>query len=220
MSDSDSFLDEVTEEVRRDRMIGFLRRHAIWIAAGLILIVGGASVWEWRKAQARAEAEARGAAIWAALEAEGAEAQLAALTDVDVPGPDGAALLALHRAAAATQADDRDTAVEELRTIAGRADVSPALRDVARLKLVAVGQGIVDAAERLDILVQLTAEGHALRGLALEQQALIRLEQGDVPGAVADLRSIEDDPRAGADVRSRARQLVVVLGGDEVTKDG
>ncbi|MSU88972.1 tetratricopeptide repeat protein [Rhodobacteraceae bacterium 2CG4] len=221
MSDYDSFLDEVTEEVRRDRMIGFLRRNAIWIAAAVILIVGGASAWEWRKAQARAEAEARGAALWAALEAEDPAAQAAALDGIDMAGSgDGAALLALHRAAIATQADDREAAVAALREVAGRADVSPALRDVARLKLVGAGHGIVDAEERLDILQQLTAEGHALRALALEQQALIRLEQGDVPGAVADFRAIGEDPRAGADVRDRAQRLVVVLGGDEVREDG
>ncbi|MHA3980332.1 tetratricopeptide repeat protein [Halovulum sp. GXIMD14794] len=226
MSDSDSFLDEVTEEVRRDKMIGFLRRNAIWIAAGLVVIVGGASVWEWQRASARAEAEARGAALWAALEAEGSEAQMAALDGVSLPGDDGAALLALHKAASATGAGDREAAVASLREIAGSASVSQALRDVARLKLVAVGQGLVDAEERLDILQQLTAEGHTLRGLALEQRALIRLEQGDTPGAIEDFRLVGEDPRAGASVRDRAQRLVTVLGGtdapggEEVSEDG
>ena len=40
MSDSDSFIDEVTEEVRRDRLFGYFRRYG-WIAAVVIVVVVG-----------------------------------------------------------------------------------------------------------------------------------------------------------------------------------
>ena len=36
MSDTDSFIDEVTEEVRKDRLYGYLRRYG-WIAVLVIL---------------------------------------------------------------------------------------------------------------------------------------------------------------------------------------
>ena len=56
MSDTDSFIDEVTEEVRRDRLFGLMKRYG-WIAAlAVLLIVGGAAWNEWRKAQDRAAA--------------------------------------------------------------------------------------------------------------------------------------------------------------------
>jgi fermentation-respiration switch protein FrsA (DUF1100 family) len=42
VSDTDSFIDEVTEEVRRDRLFGLMKRYG-WIAAlAVLLIVGGA----------------------------------------------------------------------------------------------------------------------------------------------------------------------------------
>ena len=48
MSDTDSFIDEVTEEVRRDRMYLLLRRWG-WVGVvAVILIVGGAAFNEVR----------------------------------------------------------------------------------------------------------------------------------------------------------------------------
>ncbi|MGR3466542.1 MAG: hypothetical protein ACU0CI_01575, partial [Shimia sp.] len=69
MSETDSFIAEVDEEVRRDRMMGYLRRYG-WIAVLLILIiVGGTAYNEWSKARSEASAQATGDALTAALEA-------------------------------------------------------------------------------------------------------------------------------------------------------
>ena len=58
MSDTDSFIDEVTEEVRRDRMFNLLRRYG-WIAVvAVLLLVGGAAWNEWRLSQQRTQSEA------------------------------------------------------------------------------------------------------------------------------------------------------------------
>lgn len=214
MSHPDSFLEEVTEEVRRDRLIRFLRRNAVWIAAALILIIGAAALNEWQKARARAAAEARGDALFAALEAETPAERRAALADIEVPGDDGAAFLALHRAIAALAEGDRAAAADLLRGVASSADVSPGMRDVSRLKLVATTHDSLGAEERLDILDQLIVEGHALRALALEQRAMIRLAQGDRTAAVADLTTIADDGAAQEPVRNRAEDMLMVLGAD------
>ncbi len=49
LSDSDSFIEEVSEEVRRDRLFGLFRKYA-WIPILLIIIiVGGAAFNEYRK---------------------------------------------------------------------------------------------------------------------------------------------------------------------------
>ena len=60
MSDTDSFIEEVTEEVRRDRLYKFLRKYA-WVGIlEVVTIVGGTAYLEFKKAQARTEAEAVG----------------------------------------------------------------------------------------------------------------------------------------------------------------
>ena len=78
MSDTDSFIDEVNEEVRRDRFYFMLKRYG-WIAVlAVILLVGGAAWNEYQKAQARAEAETLGDAMFAALSAEDTAARASA----------------------------------------------------------------------------------------------------------------------------------------------
>lgn len=51
MSNPDSFIEEVAEEVRRDRMSRLMRKYG-WIGVlAVVLIVGGAAFNEYRKAQ-------------------------------------------------------------------------------------------------------------------------------------------------------------------------
>ena len=57
VSDTDSFIEEVSEEVRRDRLYKFLRKYA-WVGIlAVVTIVGGTAYLEFQKAQARTEAE-------------------------------------------------------------------------------------------------------------------------------------------------------------------
>ena len=70
MSETDSFIDEVTEEVRRDRLFRLCARYG-WIAVlAVLLLVGGAGWNEWRKAEERERRRPSGDAILAALERE------------------------------------------------------------------------------------------------------------------------------------------------------
>lgn len=215
MSQPDSFLDEVSEEVRRDKMVQFLRRNALWIALGILVIVGGAAFMEWQRASQRAAAEARGDAIWGAFQQEDAAARAAALQSVELEGADGAALAALQVAAAHLDADDRDAAVAALTSVAVNGDVSEPLRDVARLKLAGAARDMA-VSERLDVLEPMLVEGHAMRGLALELRAMIQLGAGERDAAIADLNEIGNDPRAPSQVRDRADQMLVILGADPV----
>lgn len=58
MSNSDSFIDEVTEEVRREKTFGYIKRYGWIVGLAVVVVVGGAAWNEWNKAQAQAEAEA------------------------------------------------------------------------------------------------------------------------------------------------------------------
>ena len=68
MSNNESFIDEVNEEVQRDRLFQLMRKYG-WIGVVLvILLVGGTAFNEYRKAQARAAAQSLGDAMLAAIE--------------------------------------------------------------------------------------------------------------------------------------------------------
>ena len=68
MSDTDSFIDKVSEEVRRDRLFVLMRKWG-WIPILLVvLLVGGATFNEWSKARWRSSAQALGSDIMDAVQ--------------------------------------------------------------------------------------------------------------------------------------------------------
>ena len=208
MSNPESFIDEVTEEVRRDQLYARLKKYG-WIGVvAVVVLVGGASVNEWIKARAEAQAQATGDAILAAVEAETPGARLAAIDALEADG-DRAALIAL---VAAAEAGDPVLADQRLAALAGDANLPALYRDLAQLKR-ALLPDVLDAAGRIEILTPLTAAGGAFRVLAEEQIALAELERGETEAAKARLEALLSDTEASEALRRRASQLIVALGG-------
>jgi hypothetical protein len=209
---TDSFIEEVTEEVRRDRLYGYLRRYG-WIGIATVLIlVGGAAYTEWRRASARAEAEAAGDALYAAAEAETATARAEALAALEVAGPAAAPALMLE-AAALAEAGEIEAAAAKLAVLADDPGHPRAWRDLAALKRVILLGPALPPADRLSVLEPLASAGAPYRVLAVEQQALARLESGEREESVALLQALLDDQEASLGLRLRAAQLMVALGG-------
>lgn len=212
MSNPDSFIDEVTEEVRRDKMFAVLRRYG-WIPALIVIAaVVGAAVFEWRKAVNRTEAQAFGDRLLVALEYNDPQARLDALSDIEVEG-DKAAVVQFLRASEAQAVGNTDLALRDLSAIADNNALPQSYRQLALLKLTMLGAGTTPIAERRATMEQLAAPGQAFRPLALEQLALLDLEGGDRDGAISRLRSILDEPDVSPGLRQRASQAIVALGG-------
>ena len=136
MSDTDSFIEEVNEEVRRDRLYGYLRRYG-WIALlAVVLIVGGAAWSEYRKAQNRAQAEGLGDAMLAALAKNDNTDRAAALAAVKAGSPSSSAVLRLLTAAEQVESGDSVSAVETLNAVAVDGEIPPIYRQIAQFKSV------------------------------------------------------------------------------------
>tara|TARA_R100000322_G_scaffold1819_6_gene1881 strand:- start:11296 stop:11934 length:639 start_codon:yes stop_codon:yes gene_type:complete len=209
LSNPDSFIDEVTEEVRRDRLYGFFRKWG-WVGVLLVVvIVGGAAVNEYLKARDARQAQETGDALLTAMDTEGAEARLSALDAVPAEG-DAAAVIDLIRAA---EAEDAVTADGILASIESDAALPTLYRDLATMKRVLLPDSPMSAADKAAALEPLTTPGGPFRVLAEEQLALADVAAGDSEAALARLQSLMDDAEAGDAVRDRASQLIVALGG-------
>ncbi|RBO54287.1 hypothetical protein DSD19_02525 [Rhodovulum sp. BSW8] len=212
MTNPDSFIQEVTDEVRRDRLFAWMRRYG-WIAALIIVGLVGAAAWrEWSIARQEAAAQALGDSILDAIEIRDAAARAEALGRIGADGPAGA-LVALLAAAEAPDAAGRIAATERLDAIAADASLPPYLSDLAALKLVLMRGSDMTPEARLAALEPLAAPGRPFRTLALEQMAYAEIDADRTDAALDRLRGLLDDAEASADLRQRASRLIVALGG-------
>ncbi|QXI62777.1 hypothetical protein CP157_00457 [Paracoccus marcusii] len=202
---SDTFIDEVTEELRRDRLYGAMRRYG-WIVVLVIVAVVGFTAWrEYSAAQDRAAAQAWGDAILAAE----AENDPAAVLAVDPRGSAGRrALTGLLAAGAQTDPDARAQALQ------GVADAQPdsVLGELAQLKLVMAQGAEMDAAERDAILTRLSRAGAPFELLALEQKAVALIGAGRPEDAITLIRQIQDKDGLTEALRRRLSEMMIALG--------
>jgi len=189
VSNPDSFIDEVSEEVRRDRLFGYLRRYG-WIGLVLVLlIVGGAAAWEWRRSQIEAQAQARGDALRAALAEPDAAARVAALEPVAQAEP-GAPVAALALAAEQQAAGESAAAVATLDALAGHGETPEIYRDIAALKSLLIDSertaedrlmaldAPIDEDLRMVLLRAMKPEGRTVESLLPHSQSLKPIIQG------------------------------------------
>lgn len=211
MSDSDSFINEVTDEVRRDALYGYLRRYG-WIAVLVVVgLVGGAAYNEYTKARTQSAAQAVGDQMLDALSADGAEDRAAALAAIDAVGP-SAAVAALLTAATQQDAGQIEAAAQTLGGLVVNADVPEIYRDLAALKAAMLSSE--DTAARMAALEMLAQPGASFALIAREQIGLMQVEAGDADGAIATMRLISEDAGVTRGLRDRAQTLIVALGGD------
>jgi len=105
VSDSDSFITEVTEEVRRDQLFGYVRKYG-WIAVLCVVVLVGGAAWnEYNKAQTTKAAQATGDALLSALQLDEPASRAAAVAEIAGEGPT-AAITALMTAGLHVEAGD------------------------------------------------------------------------------------------------------------------
>ncbi|WP_439140298.1 hypothetical protein [Roseicyclus sp.] len=210
MSNTDSFIDEVTEEVRRDRLFALMRRWG-WLAVLVVVgIVATAAWFEYSRAQERAASQAFGDALLVALDGPDATARVAALSAIATQTPEARILVALLAAAeTAPGAPEAADVAADLRAAAEAGDLPRRYRDLAVLKAEMLAPS--DPASARLIFDVLAAPGAAYAMLAEEQLALLDLRGGDTAAALARLEVIARNAAASPGLQERAAQLIVAI---------
>ncbi len=195
MSDTDSFIEEVSEEVRRDRLYKVLRKYA-WVGIlAVVTIVGGTAYLEFQKAQARTEAEAVGTAIIKALDISNSEERAEELKKVEVSNSEAKAIVAMLLAAEEISLENYEAAS-------------------ASLNAILISHGNIEDNLILAGFKEMASPGNPFRLLAEEQIALLMLKTQDFEAAVDTLKSILEDAELTDTIRQRVSQLLMSLGVD------
>ena len=211
MSSTDSFIEEVSEEVRRDKLFAKMRKYG-WIAVLLVLLLVGGTVYrEFSIAADKKRAEEAGDAILAALELESNADQAKALAKIQPPDDAAMAIIGLLQAATSASASGNSSGVDILESLE-TSGLSEAYLQLVNFKKLLLADGALSTEVRTSELEAISASSSPYRLFAEEQLALIDLSSGDQEAAIKRLTDIFEDASASSSLRQRVSQLMIMLG--------
>lgn len=215
---TDTFLAEVDEEVRRDRMMALWKRYRPFLIGGLVLMlvaVAGTQFWQSHRAR-QAEAASRAFAAAAALAAEGKAAEAAQAFGALAKGThDGYSLLAaFQQAVQFARAGDKVGAVAAFDAISSNPAFEAEFRDLARYYAALHGLDILTQ-DDIDRRLGAIAPASPWSLQARELSAVAAMKGGNSAAARKLLTELADDAMAPPGVRGRAAELLAVLGGPQ-----
>ena len=214
MSDTDSFLQEVSEELRRDRLYRNIRKYG-WIAIFLVVVIVGAATYrEYLKSQAEEEAELFGTSIIDALNETNAADRISKLQKISAPGENAKAIVAMLLSAESTENETATLEISNLIDLTEGLSIDPHYRDLLKFKILLGSAQIMNLTERMAAFEELSKSGNPFRLLAEEQIALMELELGNIDSAIDKFSQILLDAELTAGLRNRATQMMIALGKD------
>lgn len=214
-NETDTFVQEVDEKLREERMMDVAKKWGPWIGGAVLVFLLGLGGWQWwnqnRINQARAQSDAYLAAQELARSGNlaGAKERFAALRD---DGPQVYRIMAMMEHAAITAEEgDLEAAMNEFDHAAEQAQ-DPTMRDSARLRaayLAAETQDFANVQQRLQPLID---GDSSFSFLARELLAIEAWEAGQIDLARTTLEGLSVALDAPEAVQQRAQIALSVLG--------
>ena len=214
VSDTDSFLQEVSEELRRDRLYRNIRKYG-WLAILLVvLVVGGATYREYLKSKTETAAQLFGTSIINALGEKNIDDRISKLQKINAPGDNAKVVIAMLLSAELNGSESPALEKSSLSTITEGSSIDAHYRELLNFKILLGSAETLSLEERASAFEALSKPGNPFRLLAEEQLALIELEQGYIDNAVEKISKILLDAELTAGLRNRATQMMIALGKD------
>ena len=205
-------MQEVSEEVRKDRFYRILKKWG-WVGIALIVaLVGGASFNEWNKESKINSARNLGDRVLAAI----ASKDVIDLKEIEIKNVSQDIFIKNLMSVILFSDDKLDASKKALEEIGGIPGITKTYKDLNAFKLglLLLKSGNLTGEERFGVFEALVEPGSPFRSLAKEQQALILIEQGKIELAIKTLVEITDDSETTDTLRRRVTQLRISLGSD------
>ena len=210
MSETDSFIDEVSEEVRRDKLYAMMRKYG-WVAVVIVLALVGATAFrEYKIASADMVAQQTGDAISEAMALQNPQARAKALSEIKA-NDKNMAVIALLKAVEQESGEDFTGSLKTLEAIEA-SQAPPAYRELALFKKLLMEDSGLSEGARLAGLNELAMSASPYALFAQEQLALIDLTKGRKEAAINRLSQIMEDANLSQSLRQRVSQLMIILG--------
>jgi hypothetical protein len=206
---------EVDEELRRDRAEELWRKYRVPVIGFIVTVAIGVGAWEvWKRVDQsnRLGASESFAAALEQIEIGQEAAALNQLAELESGSTTYADLAAFKRAELLAEQGQSAEAIEIWDRLAKESDLANGLAEAALIFSVMHQAETGDASVLTARLAPLIGEDRPYRHTAMELQATLALRQGN-HGQARDLyQQIADDPEAPSGLRTRATQMLALLG--------
>ena len=215
---SDTFVKEVDENLRRDRMRDFFRDNGGWIVAGVILFlaVAGGIIWYQQYREKRAETEVEQLAqIYKDIGDGNTTKVPQQLDELSESGSKAVRASALFtRAAFALQQNDQKLAIATYKTIRDDSSLPDPYRNAALIRETSLEFDTLKPEQVIAQLEPLTKPGNPWFGSAGELTALALIKQGKTKQAGELFATLAKDKDVPDGIRNRSIQISGSLGAD------
>jgi hypothetical protein len=202
VSENESFIDEVTEEVRRDKLYLLLKRYG-WVPVIVIITVILTSIFiEIRNNAKVIEAENLGDLLASSLSGD---TEVKAILSNDISSTPKSLIALLLEAKILENKLEYQTAIAAYETVLSREEIPASLRDFVKFKLVLLVKDDPIGVKKL--IGDLINPDGSFYLLALEQKVLIEIGEKRWNEAIANLNLILADPDVSQGMISRATQI-------------
>ena len=212
----DEFIQEVEEDLKRDRQLALWRKYGKYaVSLALLVVIAASAIVGWRNYQQTQRYE-QGLKYATALDLAAADktgAAMAAFANLAAEAGAGYAELArLQEAALLVKGGNGAGAVAVYEHLIADSGANRIFRDLALILLALSTADNADPQALTERLAPLTVEDNPWRHSALEVTALLHLRARDEARAREIFTTLADDTTAPRNMRARASEMLASLG--------
>jgi hypothetical protein len=215
---SETFVKEVDENLRRDRIRDFFRENIAWLIGALVLFLAasGGIIWYQQHRVQRAEGHVEELAqIYKNISVGNTAKVPQQLDDLSQSSSKAVRATALFtRAAFAVQQNDSKLAIATFKKISDDSSLPDAYRNAALIRQTALEFDQLQPQQVIARLEPLAKAGNLWFGSAGEMTALALIKQGKKQEAGQLFAAIARDKNAPESIRNRSIQIAASLGVD------
>jgi hypothetical protein len=215
---TDTFVREVDENLRRDRLRDTAQKNAGWIVAALVLFLaasGGYIYWQNYQQKKNEQAVEQLAQVLTDISKGKMQTASARLDTLSKAHSDAVRASAVFgRAAIAIEQNDLKLATAKFRDVASDKGLPKPFRDLALIRQTALEFDSLKPDEVIARMQPLTKPGAPWFGSAGELTGMAMIKQGKTAEAARLFAAIARDQKAPDTVRARAVQMASTLGLD------
>ena len=215
---SETFVKEVDENLRRDRINDFFKDNAAWLVGGLILFLAAAGGWIWyqqHRVQLAEQHVEQLATIYKDIGTGNTAKVPQQLDDLSQSSSKAVRATALlTRAAFALQQNDPKLAIATYKKVAEDSSIPDAYRNGALIRQTALEFDQLEPQQVIERMKPLAQAGSPWFGTASEMTALALIKQGKKKEAGQLFAKIAKDKTVPQSLRDRSIQIAGSLGAD------